>query len=356
MTVHQAKGLEWPVVFVPALVDGRFPSGMAGRPQEWLIPRELFDAEKYEGDLESERKLFYVAVTRAKDLLVATCFTSQNNRPKGMSVFAQDFAGAEEVTFLEESEALPFHDIPDGGEADEIQTYTAGELITYGKCPHLYRLRQIWGYEPPLSDLIGYGKALHACMGEAAAMIREGDNPVVAAARAVDQHFFMPYVDGARLEKLRADARAKLLQFSAEHTEDLRGIREVEARIEFPMEHATVAGRVDLVLQQGDGLEVRDYKTSGKVVTPDEAALQIRLYALGLQSCGKKVGSASLAFLQDSSVVPVGVEADELDAARATARSYIQGINSREFSAKPGPFCSRCDYGAICCWKARQEI
>ena len=69
MTVHQAKGLEWPVVFVPALVDGRFPSGLAGKPQEWLIPRDLFDAEKYEGDLESERKLFYVAVTERKSVV-----------------------------------------------------------------------------------------------------------------------------------------------------------------------------------------------------------------------------------------------------------------------------------------------
>ncbi|MBP7411262.1 MAG: UvrD-helicase domain-containing protein [Methanoculleus sp.] len=353
MTIHQAKGLEWPVVFVPALIDGRFPSGMTGKPQEWLIPRELFDAEKYEGDLESERKLFYVAVTRAKDLLVATCFTSQNGRPKRMSVFAHDFAESEAVTYLGENDVLPFHSIPVGGEADEIQTYTAGELITYGKCPHLYRLRQIWGYEPPLSDLLGYGKALHACMGEAAAMIKDGHIPISAVARAVDQHFFMPYVGGARLEKLKADARAKLLKFSSEHAEDLRGIREAEARIEFPMEHATVAGRVDLILQQDDGLEVRDYKTSGKVVTPDEAALQVRLYALGLQSCGKIVGSASLAFLLDSSVVGVGVGADELDAARTAAQNYIQGINGRNFPAKPGPFCSRCDYGTICRWKAR---
>jgi len=81
--------------------------------------------------------------------------------------------------------------------------------------------------------------------------------------------------------------------------------------------------------------------------------MQIRLYAPGIQSCDKKVGSASLVFLQDSSVVPVGVEADELDAARATARNYIRGINSRDFPVKPGVFCSRCDYGTICCWKAR---
>jgi hypothetical protein len=67
-------------------------------------------------------------------------------------------AGAEEATFLEENEALPFHPLSAGGEGDEIQTYTAGELITYGKCPHLCRLRQIWGYEPPSLTCSGTGR------------------------------------------------------------------------------------------------------------------------------------------------------------------------------------------------------
>ena len=42
LTIHQAKGLEWPVVFMPALVDGRFPSRLSGRPQSWLLPEEVF--------------------------------------------------------------------------------------------------------------------------------------------------------------------------------------------------------------------------------------------------------------------------------------------------------------------------
>jgi DNA helicase-2/ATP-dependent DNA helicase PcrA len=51
-TVHQAKGLEWPVVFIPWLADGRFPTDLAiNRPE----------------DLEEERRVFHVAVTRAKD-------------------------------------------------------------------------------------------------------------------------------------------------------------------------------------------------------------------------------------------------------------------------------------------------
>ncbi len=53
-TVHQAKGLEWPVIFIPWLADGRFPTDMAMNKDE---------------DLEEERRVFHVAVTRARDEL-----------------------------------------------------------------------------------------------------------------------------------------------------------------------------------------------------------------------------------------------------------------------------------------------
>ncbi len=52
-TVHQAKGMEWPVVLVPWLSEGMFPSAKASE----------------EGRLDEERRLFYVVVTRAKDQL-----------------------------------------------------------------------------------------------------------------------------------------------------------------------------------------------------------------------------------------------------------------------------------------------
>ncbi len=55
-SVHQAKGLEWSAVFIIWLAEGRFPS-----------QRSLSDAEE-EGE-EEERRLFYVAVTRARDEL-----------------------------------------------------------------------------------------------------------------------------------------------------------------------------------------------------------------------------------------------------------------------------------------------
>ncbi len=68
LTIHQAKGLEWPVVFVPCLVNGRFPSKRTGEQQSWLIPESIFTDEiqkRYEGSENDERRLFYVAMTRA---------------------------------------------------------------------------------------------------------------------------------------------------------------------------------------------------------------------------------------------------------------------------------------------------
>ncbi|HEY8470790.1 MAG TPA: ATP-dependent helicase, partial [Longimicrobiales bacterium] len=74
LTIHQAKGLEFPIVFVPSLVEGRLPSSRLGQPQEWYLPDALFDRARYEGEEEDEARLLYVALTRAKELLVVSWF------------------------------------------------------------------------------------------------------------------------------------------------------------------------------------------------------------------------------------------------------------------------------------------
>ncbi|MBA7495435.1 RecBCD enzyme subunit RecB [subsurface metagenome] len=72
MTVHRAKGTEFPVVFLPCLTSGKFPSSLTGRRGRWLLPRSLFSAARYEGCDDDERRLFYVGVTRSKRYLYLT--------------------------------------------------------------------------------------------------------------------------------------------------------------------------------------------------------------------------------------------------------------------------------------------
>jgi DNA helicase-2/ATP-dependent DNA helicase PcrA len=87
MTVHQAKGLEFPIVFVPSLIEGRFPSALMGRPQRWYVPAHLFDRERYEGREDDEARLLYVAMTRAKELLGVSWFTRHRVRATAPSRF-----------------------------------------------------------------------------------------------------------------------------------------------------------------------------------------------------------------------------------------------------------------------------
>ena len=103
-TVHGAKGLEWPVVFVASLTNRRFPSTMTGRSQPWMLPDSAFGADKrsrYEGSDADERRLFYVAVTRARDVVY---LSHPRRRTNSMdpSPYLLEFAGVQTVPQLTE--------------------------------------------------------------------------------------------------------------------------------------------------------------------------------------------------------------------------------------------------------------
>jgi DNA helicase-2/ATP-dependent DNA helicase PcrA len=95
LTVHQSKGLEWPVVFMPSLVERRFPSQYAGRIQQWLLPNKVFPRDKaarYEGGEAEERRLFYVGMTRSRDGVYLSCFRRQIKASKP-SRFLEEVSG-----------------------------------------------------------------------------------------------------------------------------------------------------------------------------------------------------------------------------------------------------------------------
>jgi DNA helicase-2/ATP-dependent DNA helicase PcrA len=351
MTIHQSKGLEWPVVFIPAVVNGRFPSRMVGSRKHWLIDRKMFDAERYEGNMDGERRLMYVALTRAKDVLVVSYFTELHGRKKGISEFVEENLDTDTMVKLSERDHLPFHELNLQGNADEIESFTAGELVVYGKCPYMYRLNTVWGYQPGLSEFLGYGKSLHFCMRVAAEQMKNGASPISAVATAVDRHFYLPFADTGRQVKLRDIAKKMLIQFTKEHKDDMFRIREVETRVEYPMHRATVVGKIDVILHDKGGVEVRDYKISERVVTQDEASMQVRLYAQGLAMLGDTVTRGSIAYLEKASLTDVPVNTQDLEAAEAKAGDHIDGIKRRKFQSCPGDTCGHCNYGTLCRWK-----
>ncbi len=123
LTVHQSKGLEWPVVFLPSLVEGRFPSRYAGQSQDWLLPESVFpraSKQRYEGSETEERRLFYVALTRAKDAAYLSRFRKKTNKFKP-SPFLIEVVGSDPG--LADDLPLPPTFTPSAESGDELPTF-----------------------------------------------------------------------------------------------------------------------------------------------------------------------------------------------------------------------------------------
>src|SRR5581483_8661643 len=99
LTIHSSKGLEFPVVFLVNLVAQRFPT--RERQEQIPIPDGLIKEELSEGDfhLSEERRLFYVGMTRARDMLFLTAanYYGEGKREKKISPFVVEVLGEEKV-------------------------------------------------------------------------------------------------------------------------------------------------------------------------------------------------------------------------------------------------------------------
>lgn len=169
-TIHRAKGLEWPAVFVPSVTAGRFPPMRTGRSQDWPLPRHLFDAARYEGSDADERRLFYVAITRARDWLSVSRHEKVTTRRVQRSPYHQDLAHLEvEAATV----TLPTVEATGAGRGDETITMTYSQLAAFLDCGLAFRLRDLVGFQPRLAPELGYGKAVHHLMRAVAESTRE---------------------------------------------------------------------------------------------------------------------------------------------------------------------------------------
>ena len=356
-TVHQAKGLEWAVVFVPALVKDRFPPSKTGGKRRWLIKENSFedlgiDIERYDSKLEDERRLFYVAVTRAKSTLVLSYF-KRTSRDREVSEFLRILENQHHISRIQAktNESIEVDNTSRKDEEDSISVFDAGEIIDYIKCPYFYRMRHVWHYNAPITEELGYGNALHYCLRKAVEMHRnEGYEPSEAIKKAVEDEFFLPYAPKTKAKKIKEAAKNILERYVKKHIDDILSVAEVEYRIEFPKDKAIITGKVDVIIDRDDGVEVREYKTSQKVTKPEHSKMQVLLYALGLKKWGYNVKKGSVAYLNDARIDPVEVDENSLRDVEKEARKRLKNIIDHKYDPCPGDFCSSCDYRKLCKW------
>jgi DNA helicase II / ATP-dependent DNA helicase PcrA len=355
LTVHQSKGLEWPVVFLPSLVEGRFPSRYAGKPQDWLLPEELFPHEvrsRYEGSDTEERRLFYVALTRARDVAYLSRFRKKTNTFKPSQYLLEVCGGDPDVM---EELPLPPSFTPGSEHGEEMPSHSFSELAAYANCPLKFRFSTSLGFQPQLVSELGYGRAIHHILRHVAEVAKNRQQPPSNAdiEQIFEDEFYLPFANNAAHHALLDRAKKLVGKYLHDYSGELLRVWETERPFELHLEKGIVTGRADVILDRENGvvgnLGIVDYKTSNDSKSDDVFAFQLAIYAAAGRGEGLDVRAAYLHALKESERRPIPVGDAEVAAARSRAGSLIEGITTGSFPAKPDKDkCKRCDVRSIC--------
>lgn len=348
-TVHRAKGLEWPAVFLPSLTANRFPNSKAGRPQEWLVPREMFSASRYEGGDGDERRLFYVGMTRARDWLSISRHDRVTTQSCAPSPYYEELS---EHELAPEDVRPPAFDI-DASDEEQAIAMSYSELSMFIDCGLAFRLRNLLGFQPKLAPELGYGKAVHHVMRrmaeETERLGRVPTEPEVAD--ILDASFFLPAANKAAHRQLKEAARRLAVTYKERHAEDLHRVWETERPFELHLDGITVNGRADVILDEEGGvptaLAIVDYKTSTDG-TPLDHALQLQIYADAGRREGLDVRGAYVHDLKEAAREPIPIDPRVISQAEKTVTEAATKIRARDYRPNPGTRCRGCEVRTIC--------
>ena len=349
ITVHRAKGLEWPVVFVPSLTANRFPTTRTGRQQSWLVPRTAFNATRYEGSDADERRLFYVAMTRARDWLSLSRHRSVTKQATGPSPYWSEHQHLEVPSAGVE---LPASFEAAGESSNEI-SMSFSELSAFLRCGMAYRLRNLIGFQPRLAPELGYGKAVHHLMRAVAEQTRTtGRIPDQTEVDDIlDASFFLPTANKPAQRNLKDAARRLVSSYIADHPDDLYRIWETERPFELHLDGITISGRADVILDREGGVDealaIVDYKTSVQG-GPADHALQLQVYTDAGRREGLDVRGAYVHDLKAGARAPIDIGDPAVVTAEAEVFTAADRIRSRDYSVNPGAWCRSCEVRSVC--------
>lgn len=351
-TVHRAKGLEWPVVFVPAMTAKRFPSSKTGSTQDWQLPRTLFDADRYEGSDADERRLFYVATTRSQDFLSVSRHERVTTNRTAPSPYFNEMTGRRCLP-----DEVRFPTIEPRRADEELDvTLSFSELSQYLSCGMEYRLRGLLGFQPRLAPELGYGKAVHHMLRAVADHTRE--NGAVPSAKQIDRmlddRFFLPTANKVAHREMREAARRLIGDYVTKFEEDLFRVWESERPFELRLDGVTISGRADVILDNEGGvptgLAILDYKTSTK--GDGNHDLQLQIYANAGRREGLDIRGAYVHGLKNVKRTDVDVADPALAASEQTVVQAAARLKVRDFTAKPGKSCRSCEVRTVCACSA----
>jgi DNA helicase-2/ATP-dependent DNA helicase PcrA len=381
LTVHSSKGLEFPFVFVVNLVAQRFPS--RDRKEQIPLPAEIIREELPEGDenLQEERRLFYVAITRAKEQLFLTAakFYGDGKRERKLSPFIAETLGEALVNNIVNKQIVQdpgqqlslldmFNVIPTTEQKQpEIETpplYTPtyisySQLNTFISCPLHYKLRYIMNIPTPASPALSYGISVHSTLRDFSTAVKTETMRAEQISELLKKNWIPIGYSGKTHERQSYEQAATMLQsFAKNYIAEKANPIAVELPFNFWLDKIKIGGRIDRIDKLPDGkIEIIDYKTGNNL--PNEKKLkedfQLLFYALAATSVkddllNRKSSEVvlTLYYLEANKKFSVTHTDDELLLAKEKILKLVGDISYSKFACMGGMMCKNCEYKMIC--------
>ena len=355
MTVHQAKGREWPVVLLPALLRNRFPSQIR-QSQIWqLLPRgSVENAARYDGSVDDERRLFYVAMTRSKKFLHMTWAPIASNQLyRQKSIFWDEILESRYVKRRAQSYEKRRKTTVVAAKAVTNVEFTFSDLKYMFECPYQFKLRVLYGFTTPIERPLGYGKSLHDALAEVHYCAMRGQ-PVGMedVPRLVQQHLRVPYAFGQLRRDLEGAAHRDISNYIEDNADEFRHIEFAEQNVEVDLgDGVSVRGRIDLVRRTDrEEVTIVDLKSNERSQEEDVTDHQLHTYALGYEELtGRDADYVEIYELRERKPKRRSVDEDFIGSVRKRTRKAAKSLRKMRLKPKPSKGrCRRCDFSRIC--------
>lgn len=379
LTVHKAKGLEFPVVFLVSLVADKFPS--RARREPLALPDALMKDLLPTGDfhLQEERRLCYVGMTRAREELYLTSATDYGGvRPRKVSRFVREALDLprldREAVRTSPVQAVERHAPPvDPGvptvllpPPDETLPLSFRQVDDYMTCPYKYRYIHILRVPVLRDHRVVYGAAIHEAVQEynrrkARRQPMTLDDLLTTFQRAwVNEGFLSREHEDQRMDEGRTALR-KFYEYQ-ERSDTVPTM--VEREFRFMVGSTLLRGRWDRVDVRGSEVVIIDFKSTDVRTAQDadrraRESEQLAIYALAYREVfGRLPDRVELHFLGREVVVgSARKDESDLEEVREIIQRAAAGIRAGQFMATPDPYraCPYCAFNQICPFTATAE-
>ena len=386
MTVHGAKGLEFSHVFILRVNKNKFPQ--PERPHVFEFPVALMKegAPEEQFHNQEERRLFYVALTRAEDRLTITALAERKGRvpPFIEDILMEPALQRRDVLQLAPKPAVnvngapPFATIAATGSlfaaierpkifsriAEWAETFlptppeplelNPSAVDSYRKCPQKYLFAYLWSLQEGAKATLTFGRVMHATIRRVMTEFKKGNRLAFEEVQRLFETEWSAsgFEDEYQEGEYKKDGLEQLRAFHQAVSEQTPEIVDLEKTFLLPVENNLVLkGRIDQINSLGrNEVEIVDYKT-GKAKKETEARrdLQLSIYAIAAKEI-LELNPVRLVFhyLQDNSRQETTRSAKQLDEALEIVQEVAADIRARSFPAKEGFICRSCAYRPIC--------